>query len=102
MDYKELNKVQEYYPHGYHGVDKLGRPIYIERLGKLDVDRLMKVTTLERYINYQIQEYEKTLAVRFPACSTAAKKNINRSLAILDVEGVVSSALQTLVFFLSD
>lgn len=98
FDEKELKKVKECYPHGYHGVDKLGRPVYIERLGKLDVDGLMKVTTLERYIKYQIQEYEKTLALRFPACSAAAKKNINRSLAILDVQGVVS-IIKEYIFF---
>ncbi|KAH6796219.1 hypothetical protein C2S51_037205 [Perilla frutescens var. frutescens] len=88
FDYKELYEVQKYYPHGYHGVDRSGRPVYIERLGMLDIEHLMKVTTLDRYIKYQIQQYEKTLTIRFPACSAAANKQINRSLAILDVEGV--------------
>ncbi|KAG8377828.1 hypothetical protein BUALT_Bualt08G0074200 [Buddleja alternifolia] len=88
FDLKELNAIRQYYPQGYHGVDKEGRPVYIERLGKINFERLMKVTTLDRYIKYQIQQYEKTLTVRFPACSAAANKHINRSIAILDVEGV--------------
>ncbi|GFQ03632.1 phosphatidylinositol/phosphatidylcholine transfer protein sfh1 [Phtheirospermum japonicum] len=88
FDFKELNEVQKHYPQGYHGVDKHGRPVYIERLGKIDMERLMKVTTLDRYVKYQIQQYEKTIKVRFPACSVAANKHINRSLSILDVEGV--------------
>ncbi|KAL2504062.1 Phosphatidylinositol/phosphatidylcholine transfer protein SFH3 [Abeliophyllum distichum] len=63
FDFKELNEVRKYYPQGYHGVDKEGRPIYIERLGK-------------------------TLVIRYPACSVATNRHIDSSTTILDVEGV--------------
>ncbi|KAK2649072.1 hypothetical protein Ddye_016561 [Dipteronia dyeriana] len=86
--YDERAAVKNCYPHGYHGVDKCGRPIYIERIGRVDLNALLQVTTIERFVRYHVSEQEKTLNLRYASCSMAAKRHIASTTSILDVKGV--------------
>ena len=76
------------YPQGYHKTDRLGRPIYIQHLGQINVKAIARVTTEERMLKFHIQEYERALRYIFPACSLIAGRHISQTLAVMDLKGV--------------
>ncbi|XP_057537083.1 phosphatidylinositol/phosphatidylcholine transfer protein SFH11 [Amaranthus tricolor] len=92
FNFDEYEQVQKYYPHGFHGVDRSGNPVYIERMGLIDLTTLLEKTSLERLVKHHVYEQENTLNVRFPACSIAAGKRIGSTTAILDVKGIGASS----------
>lgn len=48
VEYPEKAQALEYYPRGYVGVDKMGRPLYVERIGKLRQKELIDLCSEDR------------------------------------------------------
>ncbi|GJJ12307.1 hypothetical protein Clacol_006548 [Clathrus columnatus] len=88
FNYSEREAVDRYYPQFYHKTDKDGRPVYIERLGRLDVDALYSITTQDRMLKHLVQEYEKMIKYRYPACSKLVGHPVETSCTILDLHGI--------------
>jgi len=88
FEFTERKEVIKYYPQYYHKIDKDGRPIYIEQLGKLDFKALYAVTTQERLLHRLISEYERSLARRMPSSSRAVGHPVETFCTILDLQGV--------------
>ncbi|XP_058081487.1 uncharacterized protein LOC131229520 isoform X7 [Magnolia sinica] len=57
-EYEELEEVPCFYPQGYHGVNKEGRPVYIDRLGKAEPNKLMHITTADHYLSINLWNVE--------------------------------------------
>lgn len=88
FDFKEKLEVNKFYPQFYHKYDKEGRPIYIERLGFLDIKALYAITTQERQLKRLVYEYEKFITDRLPACALAVGHPVETSCTILDLNNV--------------
>ncbi|KAF8874142.1 CRAL-TRIO domain-containing protein [Mucidula mucida] len=88
FDFKEREEVNKYYPSYYHKTDKDGRPVYIERLGLLNIKALYAITTQERQLQRLVLEYEKFINDRLPACSKQCGHPVETSCTILDLNNV--------------
>lgn len=101
FEYPELSVVDKYYPQYYHRTDKDGRPVYIEVLGKLDLNALYAATTHERMLKHLVLEYEKSFSDRMPACSAAAGHPVETYCTILDLQNVSLSSFYRVKDYIS-
>jgi len=55
----------------------------------LNVPELFKITTEERMVRHYIQEYERLMIHKFPACSAAKNSEypITQGFTIMDITG---------------
>ncbi|KAI0915438.1 cytosolic factor, phosphatidylinositol/phosphatidylcholine transfer protein [Taiwanofungus camphoratus] len=88
FDFQEKAEVNKYYPQYYHKIDREGRPVYVEILGKLDIKALYAITTQERQLQRLVYEYEKFVNERLPACSQAIGHPVETSCTIMDLHNV--------------
>lgn len=84
-------------PHGFHGVGKEGNPIYIERIGKAQIDEMYNAETMDRMLRYYTRTYESAMVEKYPAASKAAGKRIHQYITIFDCEGLSMKILQSRV-----
>lgn len=95
LEFPEYPIVKKFYPRYYHKTDKLGRPVYVEVVGELDIKQLFAVTTTERIIQNHVYEYEKLVNYRMTACSKKAGVYLEQSCTILDLKGVSLSSFSS-------
>jgi len=65
-----------------------GRPVYIEKLGGIDLAAMTKITSEERMLTNLAVEYERLADPRLPACSRKAGYLLETCCTITDLKGV--------------
>lgn len=87
FNFTEREHYLQVFPQGYHMIDKLGRPVTIQHLSKIDPKRIKQITTEERMLKFHIREYERFLHQIAPVCSKVAGRHIDTCFSILDAKG---------------
>mmetsp|Transcript_21607 Transcript_21607/g.72684 ORF Transcript_21607/g.72684 Transcript_21607/m.72684 type:complete len:438 (+) Transcript_21607:98-1411(+) len=85
--FTERREVKRWYPYTHHKVDKVGRVVYIEQVGKINFAQLEKVTSFERLIESFIYDAELTMRRRLPAAARVAGHPVDKILTIIDLDG---------------
>jgi len=98
LEFKDVEAAKEHYPHLWFRTDKLGRPIFIERMGKLDFDSLVKAVPLERLQQHFIYDYERLQNKIFPACTKAQGETVANTCYIMDLKGAAAKIMSSKVW----
>lgn len=96
LEFPKIPQIWKYYAHGFYGVDKKGRPVYIEDYSNLKIKEMFAIMSEKEFINYYIASYERSVNVIYKEASKARGKLIERSVTILDFKNFgVSQAMNS-------
>jgi len=86
-EYQTPQVVKDYFPGGWHHSDKDGRPLYLLRLGQMDVKGLLKAVGEEGLLQLTLHVCEEGLQLMEEATRTKGKPVSTWSL-LVDLEGL--------------
>lgn len=73
------------------GVDKKGRPVYIDRTGQMKPSKVWEVIDEPTLMRNFMYNYEEVMKLHFYACSYVAKRQVFHTFSILDMTGFTVS-----------
>lgn len=94
----DLEVLKQVYPHGFYNTDKAGRPVYIERLGMLDLTKIFQISSEDRLTKYYIYILELLVGKVLPICSKQAGRPIDQCIVILDLKGASTTMLSKRIY----
>jgi hypothetical protein len=74
--------------HCEHKFDNFGRPIYIEWVGKLDVNKVLPTFNMDHVMEYQFHATEFRRKVLFPRGAALTGKPVDQIVSIVDLKGI--------------
>lgn len=87
FDYPERDHVFNCWPLYFHKTDKEGHPINIHHFGGINLDKLQKKMTLERFWQTVVVNCEALPREVLPAASEAAGKRVLGTFVVVDLSG---------------
>ena len=91
--FPDIHKLEYYYPHGFHKATKSGNPIFLQVMGKLNTEELLKIFTIDDLIKRTVQLNERMNRELYPVCSKTFNKYIFGVFNIMDFKGINKSIL---------
>ena len=92
-EFKYNDVLAPIYPRGYCGVDKVGRPIYIERSGLIQAQKVQDALPEEELMRGYYQSYEVLQKQIFYSCSFMKQQQIIHIFNVIDLTNFSVSML---------
>lgn len=92
-DYDDYAEIEKFIQVGRYGTDKAGRPVIIQRLGKVDHKHIMKEQYNKLRVDYFIQKFERLLFIELPMASQKVNRRIDKVVVINDFNGMSISKI---------
>ncbi|KAF8056433.1 SFH3 [Scenedesmus sp. PABB004] len=94
LDARLVSLVRACRPSSYIGHDRERRPVFVERLGKLDGKRMEREGVSDDVLlAYHLREMEFMAQVVLPEASAVAGHTVDRIVSIMDAQGLTLTAL---------
>lgn len=84
---RKVAHIKRHYSTGYHGVDRHGRPMYIDRFGQLDMPGLLREVSETDIIEHFVRETEAVQTFFLPCCTLHADRVVETTLNVMDLKG---------------
>lgn len=89
-DLPKTDLFRTFVPHAYHGFDKDGRPLYIEKVGAVDYDTAFRYLDEEDFMRHHLYQME----LQIERCKDGSQKighTVDNSCMIIDLAGLSMS-----------
>lgn len=83
--FDELQEVLHMVPTFWHKTDRFGRPVWYQRLTDISSKRLWAITTKERYVKWQVLDYERLIRFIHPKLVEAYEGNTTKLPSVLSI-----------------
>lgn len=84
---ERFKRFQQLWPAGFHGISKQGHPIYVERPGKIDPDKVWSEFKWEEVRNFHIKMMEDLVALK-EGITERTGELCYKHVVIMDLEGL--------------
>lgn len=88
LEMSEFKTLTDNYARGYVGYDQEGRVVLLERVALSNVKTIVGNVSKDQIRDYFVNIYERLIHVIFPTLSRIHNKRIDRTVLVIDLEGV--------------
>jgi hypothetical protein len=87
LSVEEQEKIARCFECGFHGLDREGKPVYIQRIGQCNLGKALSLVDFDTFMHYIALEFDEMVLRRLPEASAQRGYPITSCSGIIDLQG---------------